>query len=191
MTGGAVRVVAVRHAAVGPAAAGRWAGCRFDPDADPAALWALRPTLLELARAHPPARVVASPSRRARQTAALLGRPVEVDARLAERDFGDWEGLSIAECLATVDPDALADAERYLAIPIPGAEPAASVLARGRALWEELAAAQGVVWCVGHGGSVRALIAAARGVSLAEAFRRPLPPGAVVLLPQAGGPAGA
>jgi broad specificity phosphatase PhoE len=185
VTGAAVRVVAVRHAAVVEAAAGRWAGARFDPDADPAGLRGLRPALQELARAHPPARVVASPSRRARQTAALLGLPLQVDVRLAERDFGDWEGRSVVDCLATVDPDALRDVERYLAIPIPGAEPAASVLARGRALWEELAAAGGVSWCVGHGGSVRALIAAARGISLAEAFRAPLPPGAVVLLTDA------
>jgi broad specificity phosphatase PhoE len=181
-----VRIVAVRHAAVGAAAAGRWAGARFDPDADGAALRALRPALRALAARHPPARVVASPLRRARQTAALLGRPVAVDARLAERDFGEWEGRPVADCLAAVDPAALADVERYLAIPIPGAEPAEAVLARGRALWAELAAAPGVSWCVGHGGSVRALMAAARGASLAEVFLTPLPPGAVVLLTDAG-----
>jgi broad specificity phosphatase PhoE len=183
VTGAGVRVVAVRHAAVAPDGPPRFIGARTDPDADTAGLRALRPALRELALAHPPARVVASPSRRARQTAALLGRPLRLDARLAERDFGAWEGRLVDECLATVDPRALEDAERWLAVPIPGAEPADAVAARGRALWEELAAAPGVSWCVGHGGSVRALMAAARGIPLAQAFRTPLPPGAAVLLP--------
>jgi len=183
VTGAGVRVVAVRHAAVVADGPARWLGARGDPDADTGALRALRPSLRELALAHPPARVLASPSRRARQTAALVGRPLRLDARLAERDFGEWEGRLVEECLATVDPGALEDAEGWLAVRIPGAEPADAVAARGRALWEELAAAPGVSWCVGHGGSVRALMAAARGIALAQAFMTPLPPGTAVLLP--------
>jgi ribonuclease H / adenosylcobalamin/alpha-ribazole phosphatase len=48
--------------------------------------------------------VVASPLRRARETAeivaAALGLPVEVDDDLAELDFGDLEGLTLDEALA-------------------------------------------------------------------------------------------
>lgn len=40
------------------------------------------------------ARVIASPARRARWPAALISRDVEIEPRLAERDFGRWEGLS-------------------------------------------------------------------------------------------------
>ncbi len=41
-------------------------------------------------------RVVCSPLLRARQTAAAIAgdRPVELDDRLAEMDYGDWEGLT-------------------------------------------------------------------------------------------------
>ncbi|WP_424813232.1 histidine phosphatase family protein [Roseococcus sp. YIM B11640] len=44
------------------------------------------------------ARVVTSPARRARWPAALLARrrglPLEIEPRVAERDFGAWEGMS-------------------------------------------------------------------------------------------------
>lgn len=50
-----------------------------------------------LARALPPgvARVVCSPLRRARDTAALLGPPVEIDERWIEMDYGSWEGRPV------------------------------------------------------------------------------------------------
>jgi probable phosphoglycerate mutase len=48
-----------------------------------------------------PAAIVASDLRRAADTAAALaaltGLPVRLDARLRERYFGDWQGLTIAE----------------------------------------------------------------------------------------------
>ncbi len=44
-------------------------------------------------------RVISSPLARARDTAVIVarGRPVETDARLAEMDYGEWEGLTIEE----------------------------------------------------------------------------------------------
>ena len=44
-------------------------------------------------------RVVSSPLRRARETAEIVaaGRPVEADPRVAEMDYGEWEGLTYGE----------------------------------------------------------------------------------------------
>jgi broad specificity phosphatase PhoE len=77
-----------------------------------------------------------------------------------------------------VDPSRLADPERYVKLPVPGAEPPETVVARGAALWRERAPGAGEhLWVVAHGGSLRALVAVARGWTLAEAFRVVLPPG--------------
>ena len=44
-------------------------------------------------------RVISSPLRRALETAATVaaGSPVETDPRVAEMDYGEWEGLTYAE----------------------------------------------------------------------------------------------
>lgn len=42
-------------------------------------------------------RVVASPLRRAQETAAAIGQPVETDDRWVEYDYGELEGLRVAE----------------------------------------------------------------------------------------------
>ena len=175
-------VILLRHAALPDAWAGRWAGGGSDPPADPTALRALSGPVARAASAHPPARVLSSPLARARATAALLGLPLAIDARLAERDFGRWEGRPVADCLGGVDPADLASAERYLAIAIPGAEPADAVVRRAEALWRELSQTAGTTWCVGHGGSLRALLAAACRLSLADAFRFSMAPGAMLAL---------
>ena len=50
---------------------------------------------------HRPDRIIASPLRRARQTAEatckLLGLDLTIDDRWAELDYGDWDGLPIAQ----------------------------------------------------------------------------------------------
>ena len=51
-------------------------------------------------------RIIASPMLRALETAQAIatGRPVEVDERLRELDYGRWEGLTYAEIEAR-DPE--------------------------------------------------------------------------------------
>src|SRR5690242_17243258 len=53
-------------------------------------------------------RVLASPLRRAQETARLLfpTRDIALDPRLMEMDFGTWEGQSLAELRATPGADA-------------------------------------------------------------------------------------
>lgn len=42
-------------------------------------------------------RVIASPLRRAQQTAAAFGAPVEIDERFIELDYGEWEAKPVKE----------------------------------------------------------------------------------------------
>ncbi len=175
MTG---RIVLVRHAAIERGWSGRWVGGGTDVAADPAALATLGPRLARRAQRDPPDRVISSPLRRARETAALLRCAVEIDPRLAERHFGEWEGRSIDDCLRAVAPEFLASTERWLDLPIPGAEVPGEVAARVSEFATELASHPArLVWCVAHAGTIRLIIAAARGISLADAFQIPIPHG--------------
>lgn len=118
-------------------------------------------------------RVIASPLSRARETAAALaGGKVAVDARLAEMDFGAWEGASGAALLA--DP-----ASGYRGVEAwgwdfrpPGGESPREVAGRALALLAELAGGPPVL-LVTHRGVMRALLALATGWDYAgpEPFR--------------------
>jgi len=128
------------------------------------------------------AAVLCSPLRRARETAALAvpGVPARVDERLRELDFGALTGLSWAEVEAR-HPDAAARwVERGWPMPPDGEDP--------RALWRRVAAAaldlhdsqrHGDVLVVCHGGVIRALLGAARGLGLDSAWRIRVPHGCI------------
>jgi probable phosphoglycerate mutase len=79
-----------------------------------------------------------------------------VDARLAEIAFGEWEGLTYEEVLAS-DPDVVGrrESDKWGFLP-PGGESYAQLTLRLRA-WYETVAADTVV--AAHGGTARALIA--------------------------------
>jgi probable phosphoglycerate mutase len=77
-------------------------------------------------------RIVSSPMLRALETAQIVatGRPVEVDARLRELDYGRWEGLTYAEIDAH-DPELRARWEHDpAATHSPGGESGDDVAAR-------------------------------------------------------------
>ena len=106
---------------------------------------------------------VSSPLGRARETMELvrpsLGLPAsgyQIDPRLAEIAFGDWEGFTIAQ-LHTRDPQRIAAREhdKWHFIP-PGGESYKMVSERMRGWYESLA--RDTV-AVAHGGTARALIA--------------------------------
>ena len=108
-TAGPRRLVLVRHGETADNVAGRFLG-RSDPGLTPAGLDAARARAggLDLAGAV----VVASPARRALETATALGvvDPV-VDAAWRELDFGAWEGLTPDEAAAQ-DPAVFASFDR-------------------------------------------------------------------------------
>jgi probable phosphoglycerate mutase len=107
------------------------------------------------------ARWLTSPLRRARETAALLtDRPVKLEPRLIEMDWGAWEGLRAAE----LDADELAAREALgLDFRPPGGESPREVMERLRALVAELAADPGPVVAVCHKGVIRAALTLATG----------------------------
>ena len=160
-------IILVRHA---PTA---WTGLRYcgrsDPPLDAGGRTAAARLAADLAAsALPGTRIVTSPSRRARETAAAIAdaagiTEVTVDDRWREADFGIAEGLTF-DGLATVDPDLarrLADGDT--AIDWPGGETAGALAERVSAAWRDVVAhADGIV-VVSHAGPLRVAIALATG----------------------------
>jgi broad specificity phosphatase PhoE/ribonuclease HI len=87
--------------------------------------------------------ILASPLRRAQQTAAaaaaVLGLEVGTDERLRETDFGTWEGFSYAE-IAQRDPEALRAWQASPTVAPPGGESFAATEVRVRSLWADVLA---------------------------------------------------
>jgi broad specificity phosphatase PhoE len=93
-------------------------------------------------------RIVSSPMIRALQTAQIVatGRPVEVDERLRELDYGRWEGLTYAEIDAH-DPELRARWEHDPASThSPGGESGDDVAARGLNFLVDLIEAEESAW---------------------------------------------
>jgi broad specificity phosphatase PhoE len=123
--------------------------------------------------------IYTSPLLRARRTAeavaAKIGTTVSVDQRLAERDYGRWEGLT-REQIIHIDPEGY---EAYRADPIiqpsGGGESGIDVFMRSVAFLSDVFAkhSEGTVLVVAHGGSGSALIAALinAGPATADCFR--------------------
>ncbi len=107
-------------------------------------------------------RAFASPRIRARRTAEILLTEVEdppgliVDDRLVEMDFGPYEGWSEA----ALEADPVAVTRRRDGAQLPGIETEASVEARARSFFADLAETTGTTLVVGHGRMLRILIAA-------------------------------
>lgn len=98
MTAGTV--ICWRHGRTAYNASTRLQG-QIDIPLDDVGVWQVEQAALDLWRRHAPTRIVASTLGRARATAQqladLVGLEVEVDERLRERSFGEWEGLSAEE----------------------------------------------------------------------------------------------
>lgn len=165
-------LVFVRHASTS------WSGRRYcgraDPPLDRAGQLAARRLATELAIAFPawpspPGRIVASPSRRARQTAAAIARVVpdlriELDERWSEADVGAAEGLTFDE-LATIEPELAARlVHGDAAIDWPGGETASSLAERVRSAVRDLDDESSPTIVVSHAGPLRIAIALALGV---------------------------
>ena len=159
-------LVVWRHGQTAWNAAGRFQG-HLDPpldavgeaqaaDAAPALL-ALRPSL-----------VVSSDLTRARETAAYLGLPVEVDARLREIDVGEWGGLTRPEIEAKY-PETYAAWLAGEDVRREGGETLAEVAVRAAAAVTERldATGDGPLVVVTHGGTSRALVLTLLGLPVA------------------------
>lgn len=146
----------------------------------------LTPTGLEQMRAAvrsagPWQAVVSSPLGRcaafARELAEAARLPLELDPRLAEIDFGDWEGRDAAQLMES-DAERLA---RFWDDPWqftpPGGEPMAAFERRVCAAWAELSErhAGRPVLVVSHGGVIRLLLCLDRGLQRSELLNIAVP----------------
>lgn len=109
--------------------------------------------------------VYSSPKLRARQTAACLGlKNAKLDARLAEQDWGDWEGLTRAEMLARDGEDAFLRAgARGLSFRPPRGESTGELHARVASFFADVAQKGEDAIAVAHMGVLRAAYVLATG----------------------------
>ncbi|WP_221794031.1 histidine phosphatase family protein [Aquisediminimonas sediminicola] len=107
---------------------------------------------------------IASPAIRCRQTAAALWpemAPPEMDERLWEQDFGQWEGLYHDE-IPDLGP---LSAAQLVEMRPPQGESFADLCARARPALESLIARKGRIAVIAHAGTVRAALALALGAA--------------------------
>jgi broad specificity phosphatase PhoE len=123
-----------------------------------------------------PDRIYASDLARARETAEILAErldvPVTLDARLRERTFGAWEGLTTAE----IEAQFAADHARWRSGEGHGAtdaEPFETFSARVGAFLDEVLERHPdeEVLVVAHGGTIRVIHALARGLDYVRDHR--------------------
>lgn len=104
-------------------------------------------------------KVWASPLQRCYKTALEFGMPVHTSDHLLEIDYGDWEGM-LAEDIEKTSPEVAQKGADY--VDPPGGEQRSNLPVRGNLWLEEanLRADTGDVVLVGHGGSMKGLLAA-------------------------------
>ncbi|MEK7696673.1 MAG: alpha-ribazole phosphatase [Pseudomonadota bacterium] len=113
----------------------------------------------------------------AEELAVRLALPFEVDVRLMEIGFGEWEGRTAEELLAT-DPERLT---RFWNDPVRHAPPGGETLAAFRdrilAAWEDILAhhAGRHVLIVGHAGTIRIAVCHVLDMPLDRLFRIQVP----------------
>ena len=121
----------------------------------------------------PVARVISSPLLRARQTAnaiaAQLGLPVELDDRLVELDYGEWDGAGLADIAASDWAAWRADPE----FAPPGGERLTEVTARIVAFLDH-ARSNDVIVAVSHVSPIKAAVCCALGIDERASWRMQL-----------------
>jgi probable phosphoglycerate mutase len=157
-----VPLVAIRHAPTAWNAARRLQG-RTDVALGESGIAAAR--RWQAAPAWRTYRVLASPLKRAEETARLLfpDHAITLDPRLMEMDFGSWEGKTLAALRA--EPGAEAEERERLGLDFcaPGGETPRQVQARLQPLLTEIAGAGGPTILVTHKAVLRALLSLATG----------------------------
>ncbi|GAC1596475.1 MAG: hypothetical protein NVS3B21_20290 [Acidimicrobiales bacterium] len=124
-----------------------------------------------------PTLVVASPLRRAVRTAEALGRPVVIDERWIELDYGEYDGCSHREL-----PPGFWERWRVdTSFVVPGGESIDALGTRVREACEDLRekAAEGLVVVVSHVSPIKSAVAWALGVDDGVAWRMHLSPASI------------
>jgi probable phosphoglycerate mutase len=146
----------IRHAPTAWSNVGRMQGRADVPLAEPLPEWRWPAALGGF-------RVIASPLRRAAETARLLGVTATIEPLLTEMDWGDWEGETLAGLRARLGAEMTDTEERGLDFRPPGGESPRDVQARVAPLLRDIARAGEPVAAITHKGVIRAVSAAATG----------------------------
>jgi broad specificity phosphatase PhoE len=122
-------------------------------------------------------RVVASPLRRAQETAATFGLPIETDDRWVELDYGEWDGRPLVD----VPVETWTAWQADVSFRPPGGESLVELGARVRAACDDLveAAKEHSIAVVSHVSPIKAAIAWALGVGDELAWRLFVAPGSI------------
>jgi broad specificity phosphatase PhoE len=107
-------------------------------------------------------RVLCSPLKRCRETAELLGLPAEIEPRLIEMSWGDFEGRTMSDIRAELGAALAENESRGLDFHPPNGESPRMVYARLRPLLAEIAEDGRDTLCVTHRGVFRTVYAHAR-----------------------------
>ncbi len=155
-------LIVVRHGRTEANASGRLLGRLDVPLDELGELQAAKLAASLLATTDRIDRVVSSPLQRTRQTAACLGVPVDIDDRFVEVDYGEYDGLPLAD----IPPDLW---ERWRSDPNftpPGGESLAALQRRVSAALDELAdaARTETIVVATHVSPIKASVAWALGV---------------------------
>lgn len=133
--------------------------------------------------------LLSSPARRARLLSGLLARRLSLravfDARLAERDFGAWEGVSwnaIWRATGNAMDGMIEDPESFR----PGGGETTAELAARVCAWFAALPAAGALVVVSHGGPIAALVGSLRGEAPRDWLAHVPRPGHGVMLELAG-----
>lgn len=154
-----MKLVVVRHGRTEANATGRLLG-RLDVPLDDVGR---RQARALAAAVGPVDRVLSSPLARARQTAGAFGLDVEIDERLIELDYGDYDGVPMGE----VPPSAWAAWRADIDFAPPGGESLAVLGRRVRDALDELSRSDAgeTVVVVSHVSPIKAAVAWALGIT--------------------------
>jgi broad specificity phosphatase PhoE len=138
---------------------------------------------LEAARPHLRSydRVLASPARAARETAAALGLDAEVEPSLRDCDYGRWRGCSFADVEAR-EPEGIAAWLGDLAAAPHGGESLAATIERTGAWLTLEQRRNGTALAITHASVIRAAIVSALSASAASFWRIDVAPLALLRL---------
>jgi broad specificity phosphatase PhoE len=152
-----------RHGRTEANAAGLLLG-RADPGLDDLGRLQAEALAAALPKAGP---VVSSPLRRCRDTAAAFGRPVSVDERLIELDYGEWDQTPLGD----VPAESWAEWQRDPGFRPPGGESLEALYLRVASALDELADSQEPIVIVSHVSPIKAAVAWALGVGVEISWR--------------------
>ncbi|MGI8662822.1 MAG: histidine phosphatase family protein [Acidimicrobiales bacterium] len=173
-------LIVVRHGRTAANASGRLLG-RIDPPLDETGRAQAAALASSLARSNPGAVVISSPLARTRETAdaiaVALGATASIDARWIELDYGELDGMPLADIPSEVWASWRADS----GFAPPGGESLLALGERVRAACDEAAgvARAGDVVVVTHVSPVKAALLWALGVEDSVGWRAYVAPGSI------------